>query len=165
MHYVVSNAGYSGSYVPFGANLVYAVGDSALWVGHSSTPTILGYAPDGTRIGEVELLDFRQPVDASLAGLEGEFPFQIPEQTPYFGQAFIDAEGHLWVGAYRPPGGASAQEWKIFSLAGRPLASLTSPAGLEVLSVEGDLLVGTTRDDLDVLRVMVHRIDRPASAP
>ena len=82
-----------------------------------------------------------------------------PEEKPAHGALLPDGAGHLWVERY---GGSDdeASTWSVFDGEGTPLGTVTTPAGVEVLEVGEDYLLGTGRDELDRVYVAVWDLDR-----
>ena len=82
----------------------------------------------------------------------------------------FDGEGNLWVRRarrepllalvsqlrpLRPP-----ERWWVFDSSGRWLGEVETPENFLVKSISGGLLLGISRDELDVEEVRVYRIDR-----
>lgn len=65
----------------------------------------------------------------------------------------------VWVGTYRADP-AAPQLYHVYDPEGRLLARVTIPGGVEVLEVGADHVLGITRDELDVERVVVLNLAR-----
>ena len=76
---------------------------------------------------------------------------------PLFNPPFADAEGRVWLPAYRP-GGSRAQipDYTVFSGEGEWLGTVEAPPGLRILDVAGGLVLGSLRDEMDLERVVVY---------
>ncbi|MFW6078460.1 MAG: hypothetical protein ACODAE_02490, partial [Gemmatimonadota bacterium] len=70
-----------------------------------------------------------------------------------------DPEGNLWVRAPDDSDRATAA-WDVFDADGRWLGAVDIPSGLDVHEIGADYLIGTTTDELDVQRVVVHELTR-----
>lgn len=90
-------------------------------------------------------------------------------QVPELGRMFADDEGRLWLKAYDPakdalavrPGRfATGGSWTIVASDGTVVARLDMPEDVAPLAVEDGLLLGLARDELDVERFVVYRIQR-----
>lgn len=72
----------------------------------------------------------------------------VAEHLPAFHQVMSDASGHLWVEEHRVPGGKpSPPLWTVFDPEGKVLGFVETPAGLEILEIGEDYILGTTRDE------------------
>lgn len=86
---------------------------------------------------------------------------ELPEVVPAFSELHLDDAGRLWVSAYLPsPGDGELTEWRVFSPEGRPLGTVETPPGLQILEIGRDRLLGVWKDELDVPYVREHRIVR-----
>ena len=109
--------------------------------------------------------------DAELADWEGREStkrfrqmggqIQVPKMKPFFDGLYLDPEGYLWASV---PGGPMETAFAVFDPEGRfvgrlQLNGLKRDTHLEPVVRNGRLhLVG--RDELDVQRVYVFRVDR-----
>lgn len=72
----------------------------------------------------------------------------VAEHLPAFDRVISDASGHLWVEEHRVPGGKlSPLLWTVFDPEGKVLGFVETPAGLEILEIGEDYILGTTRDE------------------
>lgn len=83
----------------------------------------------------------------------------MPDTMPSYSWLLTDREGNLWVQEYewrrdRP------RVWAAFTPDGELLGRLTVPAGLKVMQPGRDYLVALHRDELDVERIEVSRVER-----
>ena len=120
-------------------------------------------------------------VDAALATLEsrlgddGMYTVERlretprPDVIPRIAGLLADDVGRLWVRRYDAdrdalwaPGGSrrTGGTWWVFDGSGEHIATVELPANLKLMDIRGDRLAGVNRDDLDVERVVVHRIGR-----
>jgi len=84
---------------------------------------------------------------------------KVPDVVPAFSELHLDPVGRLWVSEYLPsPGDGELTRWRVFSAEGRPLGTVETPAGLRILEIGRDRLLGVWKDDLDVPYVREHRI-------
>lgn len=90
------------------------------------------------------------------SALEGD---AFPSHMPVFQAMRHDRAGNLWLEDYRADPSASPR-WTILDSSGRWLGSVTTPAGLRVLDIGADYLLGVTRDELDVEHVLLYGLDR-----
>lgn len=84
---------------------------------------------------------------------------RIPAVKPAFRGLVVDDRGYLWVAA-TAPGAEPAGRWDVFDPEGRYLGGVQME--LEVLPlprIRGNTVVGVRRDDLDVPRVVVYRLE------
>jgi len=95
----------------------------------------------------------------SLRAYLSEIPF--PDVRPAYGRILADSEGAIWVGDFALPG-QNAPRWRVFGADGRWLATVDVPNRFRVLAVGTDRVLGVARDELDVERVEVRRLQRPA---
>jgi hypothetical protein len=84
------------------------------------------------------------------------------EALPFFDRLLVDEQGNLWVRSYLVPG-ESRQVWSVFDRPGRWLGDLETPAGLDVLSIGAEYVLGRVRDDSGVESVRLHRLVKPAA--
>lgn len=84
---------------------------------------------------------------------------RIPAVKPAFRGIVVDDRGHLWVAATAPGAGPGGR-WDVFDPEGRYLGGVRME--LEVFPLprfRGNTVVGVRRDDLDVPRVVVYRLE------
>ena len=78
---------------------------------------------------------------------------------PLFNPPFGDAEGRVWLPAYRPGGWrVDAPDYTVISTDGEWLGTVTAPPRLRVLDVAGGLVLGVLRDETDVQSVVVYEL-------
>lgn len=86
---------------------------------------------------------------------------EVPARStlPAFDRVLVDARGFLWVRDYLV-GSADAPRWSVFDAEGRWIATVRTPAGVEVYQVGDDWILGRGRDELDVESVRMYRLRR-----
>jgi len=92
-------------------------------------------------------------------GRAREILTRLRSSDPEFEHLFIarqDAQGAVWVHRLD-----DAREWQVYQGTDSVHARVTLPPGFELLSIDGDALVGVTRDSLGEEQVQVHRLGRP----
>lgn len=83
-----------------------------------------------------------------------------PDLLPAFGGMLVDAAGNLWVEAYHLDWEAT-RRWMVFDRAHRMLGTVEVPAGLLVLQVGDDFVLGWTWDELDVESIVSYALIKP----
>lgn len=162
--------------VPFAPGAVYRLdGQGGVWHGHGSEFRLIHSALSGDTIMEI-LLD-AAPAPVTTAEIEewesrtsvarfremgGRLDMsRIPRSKPFFDGVYVDPDRHLWVSV---PAGPKEAVFAVFDPEGRYLGRLQANGlkrdrFLPPVVRNGRLyLVG--RDELDVQRVHVFRIDR-----
>lgn len=85
----------------------------------------------------------------------------FPATMPAYSRVLVDAAGNLWVAEYRRPGD-DLPRWTVFDLDGRMLGTIDMPQGFSPSEIGSDYVLGTIRDELDVERVRLYELVRPA---
>jgi hypothetical protein len=132
--------------VIFGRSLLHPPWGDLIVVGSNTRYEIKAYAQDGS-LARVVRRDHttRAPTRAHV-------------------EAMSDAQGHLWVEEFKPPGEEiPGVIWTVFDPEGRALGFVETPAELEIYEVGEDYILGRTRDELDVEYIQVWPLDRPGS--
>lgn len=104
-----------------------------------------------------------------------EYP-EIPTHKPLFDRLLMDDEGAIWARVFpedsfglfdsRLPGPLVFTEtWTVFDPAGVWLGDLTLPERLELYDIDGDRLLGVSRDALDTETVQVFWIETDRAGP
>lgn len=94
-----------------------------------------------------------------VAGVEAAMAWvSFPKQKPAFAALKRDPAGNLWAREYGDS--TQAQHWDLFDRTGRLLGTVDTPAGLEVLEIGTDYLLGKIRDQDDVEGVRMYRFAR-----
>ena len=83
---------------------------------------------------------------------------------PLFGTPISDAEGRIWLPAYRPTASligewhATALDHTVISSDGQWLGTVEAPPGLRILNVAGGLVLGVEGDGMDTQSVVVYEL-------
>lgn len=78
-----------------------------------------------------------------------------PDSIPNIGHLVVDELGLVWVGSYSAP-----RSYHVYDTEGPLRARVTMPAGVEVLEIGADYVLGLTRDELDVERIILLDLER-----
>jgi hypothetical protein len=167
--------------VRFGRGLVTAVSDERIALAETDTFEIRLYGEDGVPREIVRQRRLPVPVtaeevnrfnEAKLAEVDDERSRQhyremydlMPqhETFPALASIRLDRAGNLWVKEFVRPG-ATAAIWQVFDGEGRITAQLTLPADFELLDIGGDYVIGLTRDELGIERVLWYNLDEVES--
>jgi hypothetical protein len=124
---------------------------------------VLGDRPVFTEADIQTEIDF--VVDAAPSESQAEFRSGLeqvppPEVFPAFSSVIDDASGNLWVQDFRRPSQAGPERWTVFDPDGRALGRFDTPEGFTVFEIGADYLLGRTKDDLDVERVVLLSLAR-----
>lgn len=125
---------------------------------------------------QLTLAEARRAVEASLdeapsraQALASSVPTDVTAgQVPEHGRMMEGDDGRLWLKAYDPrsdplllgAGLRTGGTWKIVATDGSVVARLDMPEHIAPLAVTDGLLLGLARNELDVDRFVVHRIQR-----
>lgn len=169
--------------VIFGRSLLHQPWGDLIVVGPNTRYEIKAYAQDGSmarivRRDHVTRAPTRAHVEAYAEALVARIPTAeerenalrsrlsrpVAEQFPAFASVMSDAQGHLWVEEFKPPGEEQPGViWTVFDPEGRALGFVETPAELEIYEIGEDYILGRTRDELDVEYIQVWPLDRPGS--
>lgn len=155
-----------------------AADDETIFLGDGTSPEVGQWSPDGALLRvirwgvepravtadvrdgyrDLELdgattPEQRQGAEAMLDGIV------FPDRLPVYESLMTDAEGFLWVRRYVLPW-EDGEAWWVFDPSGRWLGQATLPDGLTPLDIGADYILGSTRDDLGVERVLLFGLDR-----
>ena len=86
-------------------------------------------------------------------------PLPAPDSIPNVDHLLVDDLGMVWVGSYRADP-VSPRLYHVYGPEGRFLARVTMPGDVEVLEVGTGHVLGITRDELDVERVVLLNLIR-----
>lgn len=135
-------------------------GDSIVAMGYDGAP--LGVQHSGLERVPVE----QDVIDRAAARRN---PPEVPSKYPRFASLFPDREANLWVMAYpRQEDGwgswrpdwvvGNGADWAVLDPAGRRIARVRTPPGLQVLEIGGDYVIGVIRDgNLESVRMYTLR--------
>lgn len=93
----------------------------------------------------------------ALPGADAEVPAR--STVPAFDRLLGDSEGYLWVRDFLAAPG-DVPRWSVFDMEGRWVATVRTPAGVEVYQIGPDWLLGRGRDELEVEYVRLYRLHR-----
>ncbi len=165
--------------VPFAARPVYRLdGRGGIWHGHGGAGFRVARSTlEGETIREIVLETDPAPVtEAELAEWQASETVRqfkemggrlererIPKVKPYFDDIHVDPDGYLWASV---PAGPLEMAFAVFDPEGRYLGRLRAE-GLERVSwvqpvLRNGRLYVAARDELDVQRVYVFRVERTA---
>ena len=82
-----------------------------------------------------------------------------PDSIPNIDHLVVDDPGAVWVASYQADP-TVPRLYHVYDPVEGFLARVTMPPGLEVLEIGTDYVLGLTRDNLDVERVVLHALDR-----
>ena len=82
-----------------------------------------------------------------------------PDSIPNIDHLVVDGPGMVWVGSYRADA-STTRHYHVYDTEGPLLARATVPAGVEVLEIGSDYVLGITRDELDVERIVLLTLTR-----
>ncbi len=82
----------------------------------------------------------------------------IGQPIPLFGSPFADADGNVWLPAYRPGYPEEGSPYAVISPDGEWLGQVETPSRFRVLDVTGGLVLGVLRDDMDLENVAVYEL-------
>ena len=162
--------------VPFSPNSFAATQANTVLVNDEGAPRLIQLAADGAirsiyrwqapRRRSVDLIEAYR--SAELAGttdsawkrIRGKFlsrSLPMSEFVPAYVRMIVDYGGNIWLQRYY----LDSEKERINDILapdGRWLGTVTLPAGLRVLQVGPDFLLGWRRDESDVEHVVVHRL-------
>lgn len=84
----------------------------------------------------------------------------FPSVMPAFRAIRHDRDGNLWLEEYRVDP-ASPARWFVIDRTGEWLGEVAVPAGLRVLDIGDDWVLGVARDELDVEHVLMYDLWKP----
>ena len=88
--------------------------------------------------------------------------FTLAEHFPAYSTVLADGVGHLWVREYDLPREEDPVPlWTVFDPEGRVLGFVETPAGLDILQIGEDFILGRVRDEFEVEYVQVWPLQRP----
>jgi hypothetical protein len=161
--------------VPFAGSPVYYLdGNGGLWYGHGGTPRLYHANFRGDTLTEIVLNIEPAPVTSEeVAEWEAEPSIErfktmggkldlerIPKTKPYFDAITVDAQGYVWLGV---PAAPNQTVFAVLDPEGRYLGRLQIDGVSRDIYlaplVRGGRLYFVGRDELDVQRVYVYRVE------
>ena len=82
--------------------------------------------------------------------------------VPFYERLLGDDEGNLWVQEFTVPG-EPPPGWAVYDPDGRLLGSVALPDGFRPTHIGGDFVVGVGTDEMDVQRVRMYALEKPAA--
>jgi hypothetical protein len=165
--------------VPFGFDTFHAAHGDLLYLADNARREVSVHGPDGglRRVlrapyepealtpGEVE--QYREAQLSAVSSAHPERPMleQILAAMPFpktksaFAEMRVDRTGATWLREHSAGSDAPTQ-WTVFAEDGTLLGTVELPAGLRVVEIGADYVLGTWQDDLDVQHVRLHRLER-----
>ncbi len=162
---------------PLGRHAVHALVGGRLVVGDQEDPELRvidlgGGAPDTLRWSVPSLEVTPQMRDAwreeRLAGVPASEHQELerslldapwPDRRPAYGDLLPGGAHEIWVADFALPGRTPAS-WTVLGMDGALRASVPTPDGFRPLAIDGDRVVGVTRDEFGVPTVEVRRLVR-----
>jgi hypothetical protein len=163
--------------VPFGPNTYRAVRGDLLRIADSERFEVASYSADGVLRQRVRRAYTPEPLtpaeierheEAQRSGV-GTHNRQVVERslaaTPYpetksaFAGMVVDRQGAVWLREH-PAGDGAPSRWTVLDADGAWLGTVETPAGLAVMEVGADYVLGVWRDELDVEHVRLYRLDK-----
>ena len=175
---------------PLSPRAVLQVGLDRAYVAESLTPRIRVLTPAGTLEREILWQAeppgsspdvFRVVVDTAVrrtqpdraAALRRHLEAAVtPDRLSVFWKFIVDDHGFIWIRPFEPlqhaaalgglslAGGGPGGRWSVLSPEGDPLGTVDVPAGLEILQITSNRVVGIARDAQGVEFVRVHALER-----
>jgi hypothetical protein len=162
--------------VPFDASPTVTAGAGRIHVALGRVPEVHTFDADGRLQRIVRIAHPRTPItraqfdsyvaaqvarardDAEAIEVRRRYA-QTPmrDALPAHQRALVDAAGNVWLERYREDA-AAAPRWTVIDSAGKPRGTITLSAGVRILTIGEDLVVGTVRDEVDVEHVIVWRL-------
>jgi hypothetical protein len=144
------------------------------WIGTGAEPTIEVRDQRGQLIRLVRWNAGDRSVgpDDALTDFEARNPNATPEarrrfttlpvmdRYPAHSRMVADADGNLWVQAYRRPRDTGPSRWLIFDVEGALIARADLPHRLEVFEIGRDYVLGVHPNEEDVERIVLHALRR-----
>jgi hypothetical protein len=106
-----------------------------------------------SRLAAVHEPERRRELQATLDAAE------FPETSPALGGLQVDPDGNLWVQVYPRPLDELAT-WTVLAPDGTPIGRVEVPRGLRLTEVGRHHVMGISRDELGVERVVLHSLAR-----
>jgi hypothetical protein len=181
-HVLVSGAGFNVRTLPYGRRLRIALGGERLYLTTGDKSEVVALTPAGARVmvsrerrppapvTDTDRSAHRQRQLRDLSPDKAEVERKRLDQLPFpgtmapYAQLLLDRSGFLWMRRTATDAPDQAQEWVVLAPDGRTVASVTTPAGLEVLDIGADALVGVAGDEMDVEQVQRYALSREPAA-
>ena len=88
----------------------------------------------------------------------------VPDTKPAYSSLHVDSEGNVWAEEYRQGWWAFTdnypRSWTVFNPQGEWLGAVRLPPRFTVYQIGSDYILGLTRDETEVERVQVLRLNK-----
>jgi hypothetical protein len=163
----------------FGRSPVHVVSGDRVILGGNDAYELAVYTPQGELKRLIRKRQAPRPVtDAAfealkqkrLEGMDAEWRPRLepmieamprPATMPFYSNALADDEGNLWVQEFQAPDD-SVPTWTVFDPEGRMLGPVVLPDRFRPTHIGRDFVLGVRFDELDVERVELFTLQRPA---
>lgn len=169
--------GFADAAPMFGRDSHFAVRDDRVLLGSAERMEYRVLGADGKllRIHRVPGYDLRLTearleaerdarLDVNPANREILEKLPLPERRPAYSVLLVDATGAVWleehVGEFVDLLSFEPREWQVFDPAGEWLGAVRLPGRFTVHEIGADYVLGVRRDELDVERPQVLRLER-----
>jgi hypothetical protein len=170
-----AGGGGTSSPNPFGRAASFALGADRIYLGTGERLEVLAYDRDGALVRvirgpDVDLSlptalldeyaesDLDEP-DRIMLDRAVEAEIALPDSVPAYTDLRLDPLDHLWARRFQRPN-ERVDRWGVFAPDGAFLGHVAMPPGLDVQQIGDDFVLGVTRDELGVARVVVHTLRR-----
>jgi hypothetical protein len=169
---------FQAASLPFGRRTAAAIGRDQFWLGTGDSWEVRAYTLDAqleriVRFDRPQMRVTDALRDAYLAEQladvddanearqlrERHAAMASPEMVPPYQHFAVDALQHLWIGEYVLPD-QTVRTYTIVDQDGRATGRLTMPERTLPLDIGADYVLGLTRDDLDIERLTLWRLER-----
>jgi hypothetical protein len=157
---------------------VYAVTDSAFYVGTQDRYAITVHNPDGGLIGSVRrqqdnltvtpahieafieqsLTEATDDVERRRSRARLSY-LPYPESMPAYGRIRVDTDGNLWVEESCAPGDQRPR-WTVFDSQHRMLGTVATPVNFTIHQIGSDFVLGRWTDDFDVEHIHLYELEK-----
>ncbi len=131
-------------------------GDTVRVVERAHRPVAVSAAERDSVVASLE--EWSRPGPGAGGRVSGPLDYgRIPAVKPAFRGVVVDDRGHLWVAA---TAAGAADRWDVFDPEGRYLGAVAMQLDpFPLPRIRGGTVVGVRRDELDVPRVVVYRLE------
>jgi hypothetical protein len=139
--------------VPMGHHTAVAAGGDRLWVADSQERTVRSYAEREDH--RARFLSAARRLGGRSAAEQFAGHAAMPAATLPFTALRVDRAGNVWLRHGDP---ATPDLWTIIRSDGRRVGTLSLPAGLDVLEIGDDYVLGSATDAAGRAHVRLHRL-------
>lgn len=116
------------------------------------------------RSGAISQADIEQSVSSMKEAIDGSMPFfGVAGPMPPYGGLLADRAGNVWIAGYQVPRVSSPGHYVVLDAQGGWSTRVDIPAGLRVLAVGTDRVLGVEMDAVDRQAVVLYRLVDPGS--